>query len=352
MVLSTSQRAMIERARALGAGEQAVALTDEICAYIVAVIADDLGLSDKFPEFKGKVTPFFTSTPLKDLNIGGVNFVALFERLITLNKDADTYFVCLAALHKGRLKYETILRTQPMPTVEQIGPRGLLQYGTLSPGALTAFLFWRKWFYDIDNRAAQETGYIFEPIIANAIGGTPAPSKKSPVKRHADKTKGRQVDCIREKMAYEFKLRVTIAASGQGRWREELDFPIDCRESGFTPVLVVLDSTPNEKLIQLEKAFKAQNGQVYIGETAWKHLEVVAGPTMAKFLDKYVRDPLKQLLKEVPSTLPKLTAEMLGKDIRISVGNESMTIQRTPRAELASEEDEMPDDATDQLPEA
>ena len=28
--------------------------------------------------------------------------------------------------------------------------------------------------------------------------------------------------------AYEFKLRVTIAASGQGRWKEELDFPSDC----------------------------------------------------------------------------------------------------------------------------
>lgn len=354
MGLSAAQRAMIERARALGSGEQAVALTDESCAYLVGVIANDLGLLKQFPEFKGKVNPFFTNTPLRELVVKSLDFPALFERLVTLNKDADTYFVCLAALHKGRLKYETILRTQPLPTIEQIGPRGLLQYGTLSPSALTAFLFWRKWFYDIDNRAAQETGYIFEPIIANATGGTPAPSSKSPVKRHTDKAKGRQVDCVREKKAYEIKLRVTIAASGQGRWKEELDFPIDCRQSGFTPVLVVLDSTPNDKLAQLEKAFRAQKGEVYVGDAAWKHLDSLAGQTMAKFLDKYVRDPLKQLLKEAPAPaqLPKLIAEMQAQNIKISIGTESMTIERTPRSEAASAEDEMPQDVTDQLPEA
>ena len=113
--------------------------------------------------------------------------------------------MCLAALHKGRLKDENILRTQPISTIEQVGPRGILQYGALTPTALTGFLFWRKWFYDIDNRAAQETGYIFEPIIANAIGGTPAPSKKSPVKRRANGNKGRQVDCVKDKRAYELK---------------------------------------------------------------------------------------------------------------------------------------------------
>ena len=129
------------------------------------------------------------------------------------------------------------------------------QFGKLRSDALAGFLFWRKWFYDIDNRAAQETGYLFEPIIAHAIGGTPAPAKKSPVKRQSDRNKGRQVDCILDDRAYEFKIRVTIAASGQGRWQEELDFPTDCRTSGFTPVLVCLDSTPNPKLSALVDAF-------------------------------------------------------------------------------------------------
>lgn len=300
--------------------EQAIALTDETCVYILAVIADDLGLLRSFPEFGGQVKPFFTKTPLADLAIQGLDFLMLFERLVGLNKDADTYFVCLAALHKGRLKYGTILRTQPMPTVEQIGPRGLLQFGS--------------------------------PIIASAIGGTPAPANRSPVRRHRDRTKRRQIDCIREKRAYELKLRVTIAASGQGRWREELDFPVDCRRSGFTPVLVVFDSTPNEKLAQLEKAFKNQKGEVYIGETAWKHLDDLAGATMAKFLDKYVREPLDQLLREVPIQLPRLTAEVHAEHIKICVGEESITIRRTPDAEAALENDEMPEDDPDQLPEA
>jgi hypothetical protein len=171
------------------------------------------------------------------------------------------------------------------------------------------------------------------------------------VKRVSDNRKGRQVDCIREKLAYELKLRVTIAASGQGRWREELDFPADCKASGFTPVLVVLDSTPNEKLAQLESAFKAQGGEVYIGEAAWTHLEDVAGETMAKFLERYVREPIQQLLRNVPPELPRLVAEMVGQNIELSVGNEKLTILRTPKADAASDEDEMPDDVTDQLPE-
>ena len=44
-------------------------------------------------------------------------------------------------------------------------PRGLLQYGGMSPKTLAGFLLWRKWIFDIDNRAGQETGYLFEPII-------------------------------------------------------------------------------------------------------------------------------------------------------------------------------------------
>ena len=81
MVLSASQRAIIERARALGSGEQAVALSDEMCAYLVAVIVGDLGMTKKFPEFKGRVTPFFTAKPLRDLLIEGVAFMTVYERL-------------------------------------------------------------------------------------------------------------------------------------------------------------------------------------------------------------------------------------------------------------------------------
>ena len=97
----------------------------------------------------------------------------------------------LAALHKARLKYARILKTQAVPTIDQVGPRGLLQYGGMNPKVLAGFLLWRKWVFDIDNRAGQETGSLFEPIIAEAVGGVPASAARSPVKRRNDRNKGR-----------------------------------------------------------------------------------------------------------------------------------------------------------------
>ena len=81
-------------------------------------------------------------------------------------------------------------------------------------------------------------------------------------------------------------------------------------------------------------------------------MEEAAGKTMANFLEKYVRAPLRDLLKEVPDQLPKLSAEMHGQDIRLTVGDETLMIERAPKAEAASDEDVMPEDVTDQLPEA
>ena len=58
------------------------------------------------------------------LEVPGVPFLPLLERLIDLTPDADTYFASLAKLHKTRLKYERILNTQPIPTMEQVGAEG------------------------------------------------------------------------------------------------------------------------------------------------------------------------------------------------------------------------------------
>ena len=275
---------------------------------------------------------------------------SLFERLLKLDSDADMYYACLATLHKARLKYETILETQPVPTLEQVGPRGLLQYGKLSPRALAGFLFWRKWFFDIDNRAGQETGYLFEPVIASAVGGIPVPASKSPVKRHREGGKGRQVDCLLSKKAYELKIRLTIAASGQGRWREQLDYPTDCRMSGYIPVLVVLDSTPNPKLTELADSFRREGGEVYTGNEAWEHLDSLAGPTMARFLDKYVRTPINQLLKDAPDTFPDLFAKMGANNITIAIGDEVLHIARRPEPADADEPNELPEDVSDEVP--
>ncbi|MBI1822192.1 MAG: hypothetical protein HY036_09405 [Nitrospirae bacterium] len=350
MPLTKKQQAIWEKARAYGSGDQAVGLTDEMCAYLVCRIAHDLGLHKTIPGIPDNLPPFFEAEDLDSLVVKGVDARSLFECLVQQNSDADKYFACLSTLHKARLKYETILETQPIPTLEQVGPRGLLQYGKLGPATLAGLLFWRKWFFDIDNRAGQETGYLFEPIIAYAVGGPPVPAKKSPIKRHRDNRKRRQVDCLLGKKAYELKIRVTIAASGQGRWREELDFPIDCKKSGYKPVLVVLDSTPNPKLSELERAFVDQNGEVHKGAAAWELLDNLAGPTMSLFLETYIRVPIDRLIKEVPQILPKFVATMSTDSISISVGDETIRIVRRESEIEKDQHDEAPDDIGDNIP--
>lgn len=350
MALTKSQQTIWEKARAYSSGDQAVCLNDEMCTYLVARIVHDLSLQNEFPELPAIIPSFFETEDLDSLSIESVDPKNLFERLINRNADSDMYFACLSTLHKARLKYETILETQPIPTLEQVGPRGLLQFGKLSPSALAGLLFWRKWFFDIDNRAGQETGYLFEPVIAYAVGGTPVPARKSPIKRHNDKEKGRQVDCILDKKAYEIKIRVTIAASGQGRWREELDFPIDCKESGYIPVLLVLDGTVNPKLTELENSFLTQNGEVFLGAKAWEHLDNLAGPTMSLFLDNYVRGPIDMIISNAPEKLPCFTATMTDDMISISIGNEIFHINRKDTLIDNNHHDESPDDIGDNIP--
>lgn len=352
MGLAKSQQILITKARTPGGSELGVFLDDATCAYLAAVIASDLGVTHHFPEIPASIPRFFGSQKLDELRIDGLDFLPMLERLFNIHNDADTYFYCLATLHKARLKYIRILQSQAIPTIDQIGPRSLLQYGTLSPRSLAALLFWRKWMFDIDNRAGQETGYVFEPIIAYAIGGIPYSAKRSPVKRGGVGALGRQVDCIIGNRAYEIKIRVTIAASGQGRWGEELEFPKDCRASGFTPVLVVLDPTANAKLYELNQAFIAAGGESYIGQAAWDHLASIAGPTMARFLEIYVHTPLRELLKDAPQELPDLTLRMSNNRIIMEIGGEYLTIQRNMIVEVTAANDELPEDIDEDGPTA
>jgi hypothetical protein len=321
-----------------------------MCSYLIASIVTDLQLNNHFPELPNRVPNLFNFRGLLTPFLEGIDPLPLFEKLVNLDPDSDMYYACLSTLLKARLKYQTILETQPIPTVEQVGPRALLQYGKMSPKSLAALLFWRKWFFDIDNRAGQETGYLFEPVIAYAIGGIPVPSSKSPVRRHSDPRKGRQIDCLLSKRAYEIKIRVTIAASGQGRWREELDYPIDCRTSGYTPVLVVLDSTPNPKLAELEKVFRAQSGEVYTGNNAWDHLDELAGRTMSQFLDKYVRIPMNQILQEANDPLLDFTARLNPDSISLIIGDETLHIPRPSSLPEDDDQNALPEDVSDDIP--
>lgn len=330
MVLTQAQRTLVQKAQSAGGGELGTGLTDDGCSFLIATIIRDLQLLSRFPDVPGDFPAFFEERDPSRLVLPNLDFLALLDRLLDEVRDADTYFACLATLQKARLKYTRILGYQPIPTMDQVGPRALLQYGQMAPASLAGFLLWRKWLFDIDNRAGQETGYLFEPIIAYAIGGAPFSSHKSPVRRTADSGKGRQVDCIRGKDAYEIKIRLTIAASGQGRWQEELAFPIDCRESGYTPVLIVLDPTPNPKLAELVEAFEREGGTTYIGDDAWNHLDQAAGQTMTVFLENYVRHPITEVLASTPTALPDITFSMSDtafvlkvQDQRVGYGRES-----------------------------
>ena len=140
MGLTKAQATIWQKARSLGNGVQAVGLSNDCCAYLVGRIVQDLRLVDRFPEFQQPLPPFFSSDPLEDLVVFGLDAKTLFERLVMSQSDTDTYFACLAAMHKARLKYERILSTQPLPTLEQVGPRGLLQFGKLKSDALAGFL--------------------------------------------------------------------------------------------------------------------------------------------------------------------------------------------------------------------
>jgi hypothetical protein len=330
VVLSTSQSITFQRIRNSSSSKQAVSLSDDGFRALIFIAARDLGLSASFPEIPPDLPDFFAPALDVDYVAAGDSPLALFERLCALKADADTYVACLASLHKARLKYRRVLATQPFSRMEQVGPRGLLQYGLVDVSVLAALLIWRKWIYDIDNRAAQDTGYLVEPVIAGALGGVSYSSKTSPIKRVSDPRKGRQVDCIKNDLAYEFKIRMTIAASGQGRWSEEIAFAEDVRNSGYTPVLVVLDPTTSTRLVQLKASFEAAGGHCYIGDEAWRHLHDQAQPDMRSFIAKYVEKPLKELFEAFPpgSLLPSMTVHDLGSRIQFEIGNESWTVQR------------------------
>lgn len=338
MGLTQAQKAVLRKGMTAGGGDLGVALSREACAYLLALIASDLDLPLALC-LNGPLPDFLKADESTSVPIAGTTLEELFEELLQADPNVDTYFTCLATLHKQRLKYAQILSHQPLPTMDQVGPRCLLQFGTTTPSALANLLIWRKWIYDIDNRAAQETGYLFEPIIARAVGGIRADAKGSPVKRHSDPSKGRQVDCIINKSAegmaappkaYEIKIRLTIAASGQGRWKEEMEFPLDCRHSSHVPVLVVLDPTANPKLELLRRAFLDCGGEVYVGEAAWSHLEGEAGLTMSRFLEKYVRAPIEQLLEQAPEALEPISFELRGQELIIRSGTGELVIPRPP----------------------
>ena len=348
-MLNNPQTISFEKLRARGSSPQDKGLTEDLIRFIIGRTALDLhidlpNIPPELPEmYSSEVTSTYIFTTSFDASDG-------YEKLLTGCPDAETYIACMARILRARLKHQLVLETQALPTMDQVGPRSLLQYGTLNDASLASLIVWRKWLFDVDNRAAQDTGYLFEPVIAGAIGGVPYGHKTSPVRRLSGKG-ARQVDAIKGNYAYEFKIRITIAASGQGRWKEELDFPVECEQSGYSPVLVVLDPTPNPKLKEISEAYLAHGGLVYIGEDAWGHLRDTAGETMASFLSKYVEEPLRAMVAEEhqrSSLLPFSMSQQNG-SISLTIGSDSYEVRRAGGLEHSDYHD-LPEDSAGFLP--
>ena len=206
-------------ARILGNGDDRITLSETELFCLLAQCCRDLGISASVSKLPVLSSPppsnDFYRLPLAWFQTAQADCppaAALVESLagcVEHEADFRLYFENLATLHKRRLKYQRILSTQPKPTMNQIGPRSLLEFGGVDDRLLASWLVWRKWIFDVDNRAAQETGYLFEPVLASCLGGESVGSKNSPVKRlneQGEPTGDGAVDCAFR------RLRARIAA--------------------------------------------------------------------------------------------------------------------------------------------
>jgi hypothetical protein len=353
--LSASQKRLITKARRA----KPIVLSDRELARLVSVALHDLGRIELVPQFIGKMPDRYKSyydLPLSWFQSDAqrpFDFATLFLSCHTEIDDFETIFQCLCEIHKRRRAYDLILRGQPKPSMDQIARKGLLEYGVVHSPALTSWLVWRKWIYDIDNRSAQQTGYLFEPILAQALGGVSCGAANSPIKR-SNRKGSRQVDCLidadDEKRAYEFKVRFTIASSGQGRFEEEKSFPSEAMAAGFIPVLVVLDPTPNEKMDVLVDLFRSSGGEAYVGEDAWRHIAERAGRTMTSFLSRYIRAPIEAIVNDEANAPAPLTLcwDIDSSEILVTVGDQTWAIDRRNESEIGEDIDDAGDDPEDE----
>jgi hypothetical protein len=351
MTVSTSIRHLLTQCKIHGNGDAQVMLTDsELYVLFYLSICDldwecsEFGFIDiEFPHTEYYHIPIVWFGTLEITQATPDFLLCVLDKACRRHQDYSLFIRNLCALHRRRVKYARILSSQPLPGIDQIAPRGLLEYGACNIDLLCNWMAWRKWVYDIDNRVAQETGYFFEPVLASCLGGESIGAKHSPVKRLDSKgrptDRGRQVDCFVSSLqrVYELKLRVSIAASGQGRFSEELSFPIESAAAGFTPILLVLDPTPSNRLEELERAFLSANGKCFSRQEAWGHMEEAAGDVISQFIDKYIKPPLEAVENGFPARPCPVTLAWEGSQVRITIAENEYVI---PRSSVLEGEDE------------
>lgn len=355
MAMPTATRQLFAQCKVHGSGGGQVMLSDSELYALFLMSVRDLDWDEaKFgfdsiaiPDVDYYKIPISWFTTLDLAAATPEALLAILDAACQHHRDYSLYVLNLSALHRRRVKYARILTGQPLPGIDQIAPRSLLEYGSCDIGLLANWMMWRKWVYDIDNRAGQETGYFFEPVLASCLGGESVGARNSPVKRLDSRGKatgeGRQIDCFVPslKRVYELKMRVSIAASGQGRFSEELSFPRECAAAGFTPILLVIDPTPSNRLEELEKAFLDACGQCFKGQDAWRHMEDAAGEVVSAFIERYIKPPL-QAFKDGYPDMPSSATLMWSKDeVVIEIAGSRYAIPRSTVVEPENEDGEV-----------
>lgn len=332
--MTKQQRAFYKLFSEHGSGDSKVVISPQEVLLLLYITTLDLSQPTPqtfYVEYINVAQKGFYSIARKDIdNLPSVTVEECFSCIETcgvtdVNNIAFLYMKNLCDLYRRRTKYYYILKKQQFPNAEQIVPRSLLEYGNCENKLLADWLEWRKWIFDIDNRCAQETGYIFEPILASCLGGEARSATNSPVKRIDENgnatSNGRQVDCYIEETreVYELKMRVTIAASGQGRFNEEMSFPYEAQKAGLIPVLVVFDDNESTLLTKLKKRYIECGGRFYIGDDAWNILQEAAGDEMAIFINKYIYPPIDSMEKCLTSNPQEIT--LVNKDSKIEISS-------------------------------
>jgi hypothetical protein len=103
---------------------------------------------------------------------------------------------------------------------------------------------------------------------------------------------------------------------------------------------MVLDPTPSDRLKDLTERFERYDGKAFIGDAAWQHIEGEAGPTMAVFIEKYVRRPISEIDKHAHELLDfAISREEQSFVLQFGTGDERVTwrVNRHEDQRLASE---------------
>lgn len=141
-------------ARILGNGDDRITLSETELFCLLVQCCRDLGTPASVSQLPPLASPPPSSDyyrlPLEWFQTAQADCppaTTLVESLagcVAHEADFRLYFENLATLHKRRLKYQRILSTQPKPTMNQIGPRSLLEFGGVDDKLLASWLVWRK----------------------------------------------------------------------------------------------------------------------------------------------------------------------------------------------------------------